>query len=294
MPPLILGAQLDQSDVCGKSVAGPEASCFTPPQSVFYSLKSLAWVIGWCLMGPAFAWGGTDIGEGTIVAAGFGYQVGEVSTITVKIYDVESGAVLSDDIYELNVKEDGIAKGPQPDERIFAGGVGPGATDLSNFVLRVYDARTGKFQWEGNLNLTPQDAVSSGQLVSTLVPRRATVTRIASVPASASVPSFLLRALDSATGGVMWEDEFTTDGRLRTDRIANRLASEGRRGAGAHPSFDFRIRMLERDGLRLLWEDQVAQGEADEEPQPEAVEDEARVLPTWPGGHERRMLEERI
>lgn len=294
MPPLRPSVQGDLSEVCGTSVPRHGLSRSRPRQSIFQPRQFTAWVLGWCLMVPAFAWGETTMGTGTIVAAGFGYQVGEVSSITVKTYDVKSGAVLSDDTYELNVKEEGIARGPQPDERIFAGGVGPGATDLSNFVLRVYDAKTGKFQWEGNLNLTPQDAASPERLVSTLVPRRATVTRTASVPASASVPSFLLRALDSDTGGVMWEDEFTTDGRLRMDRIANRLVSDGNRAAGAHPSFDFRIRMLERDGLRLLWEDQVAQGNAGEEPQPEPVEDEARVLPTWPGWHERRTLEERI
>lgn len=246
-------------------------------------------------MGPApFAWGGTNHGEGTIVAAGFGSQIGDISTITVKTYDAESGVILSDDIYELNIKEEGLARGAQPNERIFAGGVGPGATDLSNFVVRVYDAKTGKFQWEGMLNLTPQDAAGPGHLVSTLEPRRATATRVASAPSSASAPSFLLRALDAVTGGLMWEDEFTTDGRSRTERIANRLVPEGRGAAGVYPSFEFSIRMFEREGRRLLWEDQVAQGGADEEPQLEPVEDEARVLPTWPGGYERHAREERI
>ncbi|MEC4889216.1 MAG: hypothetical protein RI101_04070 [Nitrospira sp.] len=294
MPLFRQGAQRHQSDVCGKSVSGQGVSRSTPLPSRSHSLKSFAWVLGWCLLGPAFAWGGTNPGAGTIVAAGFGYQAGDASTITVKTYDAESGEVLSDETYELNVKEEGIAKGMRPDERIFAGGVGPGATDLSNFVLRVYDAKTGKFQWEGNLNLTPQDAAGPGQRVSTLEPRRATVTRIASTSPSASAPSFLLRALDSSTGGLMWEDEFTTDGRLRMDRIANRLVSEGRRAALARPSFELHIRMFERDGRRLLWEDQVVQGDEDEEPQLEPVEDEARVLPTWPGGHERHRSEEKI
>lgn len=256
-------------------------------------IKSLAWVLGACLMLPGFVWAGINEGKGTIVAAGFGYQVGAVSTITVKTYDVETGEVLSDDTYELNVKEEGLAKGPRPDERIFAGGVGPGATDLSNFVLRVYDAKTGKFQWEGNLNLTPRDAAGSGQFVSTLVPRRATATRIADSPSEASVPLFLLRALDPVTGGVMWQDEFSTGSRPRADRIVSRYVAGGRDVAGSHPSFDFRIRMYDGDGRQLLWEDQVAL-EENEGPQPESVEDEARALPTWPGIHERYGLEESI
>ena len=99
------------------------------------------------------AWGeiGTE-DKRAIVAAGFGYQIGTVSTIAVKVYDADSGDILSNETYELAVKEsDGVRSNRGP--RIFAGGVGLGATDLSNFVLRVYDANTGTFQWEGRLNL---------------------------------------------------------------------------------------------------------------------------------------------
>lgn len=261
-----------------------------------HSLKGLAWGLVSAMLAPSIAWSGTDAPKATIVAAGFGYEVGDVSTITVKIYDPQSGEVLSDDTYELNVKEDSSAKGAQPQERIFAGGVGPGATDLSNFVLRVYDAKTGKFQWEGNLNLTPRDAESSGQLVSTLVPRRATVTKIREAAVTVPQPSFLLRALDPETGGLVWEDEFSTDGkgRVRMDRVADRLSGDDGNAAGLSRSFDFRIRMFEADGRHLLWEDQFAQQDAEDEAQPESVEDRAAELPTWSGQTGRQMLRELI
>ena len=62
----------------------------------------------------------------TVVAAGVGYENAETSTITVKTYDAENGAILSDETYELNVREDAASADSQPRERIFAGGVGPG------------------------------------------------------------------------------------------------------------------------------------------------------------------------
>ena len=99
----------------------------------------------------------TDIGEtaerGTIVAAGFGYQTGDESTITVKVYDAASGEVLSEEVYELNVNEGNSARANSPRTRIFAGGVGLAARDLSDFMVRVYDAKTGRFQWEGRLEV---------------------------------------------------------------------------------------------------------------------------------------------
>ena len=261
-----------------------------------HSIKSLAWGLVGIMLGPSLAWAEVAPVKAGIVAAGFGYQVGDVSTITVKIYDPQSGEVLSDDTYELNVKEESATKGPQSQARIFAGGVGPGATDLSNFVLRVYDATTGKFQWEGNLNLTPRDAESLGQLVSTVVPRRATVTKIRETSPKSPQPSFLLRALDPETGGLVWQDEFSTDGnnRGRMERISDRQVSEDRDNSGVSRSFDFRIRMSDDDGRHILWEDQFAQTEAEEVAESEAVEEKALQLPTWSGQVGRQVQEELI
>lgn len=221
--------------------------------------------------------------SGTIVAAGFGYQIGDTSTIAVKVYDAASGRVLSDESFDLNVKEDGPAR---PDSaRIFAGGVGPGATDLSNFVLRVYDAKTGAFQWEGQLNLTPKEDPGSGHLVSTVVQRRATVTKVLAPAKAARQPLFHLRAVDSSTGGLVWEDEFSTDGRKlgRFERIANRPLH---RTAGEEPAsrtIDFSIRMVEADGRTVAWEDQFARQEAQDESSSSVPEERAQLLQAWPG-----------
>ena len=259
-------------------------------RSALRRLKALPWVVTASLcVSPMIHEGSAEVlpaqgaGKGTIVAAGFGYQIGELSEITVKVYDAASGDVISDDTFDLHVKEDTGAKGAASQERIFAGGVGLGATDLSNFVLRVYDAKTGAFQWEGQLNLTPGIDGGSGQMVSTLVPRRAHVTKIRTTTATGRQPSFLLRALDSSTGGLVWQDEFST-GDMRVagiERIANLINQ-----AEAAQTFDFRIRMLEGSGRDVLWEDHFAREQVEENSHP-AADDQAHVLPAWP-----RLFEE--
>lgn len=225
---------------------------------------------------------GRELMKGTIVAAGLGYQIGETSTITVKVYDALSGEVLSDETFELHVKEERGANAS--DERIFAGGVGLGATDLSNFVLRVYDAKTGRFQWEGQLNLTPVGGGGAGQKVSTVSPRQAFVTRIHTAETAMRQPSFLLRALDPSTGGLVWQDEFSADPdrAARMERIAHRRTNNGVPPSDVSHAFDFRIRMLDRSGRVVLWEDQFAQEEEEEETH-EAADDRASMLPAWPG-----------
>ena len=260
---------------------------FLPP---LRRVKSISWLAGaglCAMLVSSQVWGQTEAGQyagnRTIVAAGFGYQIGDTSTITVKVYDAESGEVLSDESYELNVNEGDNARSNRSQERIFAGGVGLGATDLSNFVLRVYDARTGKFQWEGQLNLTPREGSGAGQMISTLEPRRATIRRVHAGEPARRQPSFLLRALDPLTGGLLWEDEFSTDGAgsARIQRIAARMIGLDGQSTGASHLFDFRIRVFDHSGRAVLWEDQVSQQETEEETL-EAADDQAHMLPAWP------------
>lgn len=228
------------------------------------------------------AWG--EIGtkeKREIVAAGFGYQIGTVSTIAVKVYDAESGDILSNETYELAVKEsDGVRSNRGP--RIFAGGVGLGATDLSNFVLRVYDANTGVFQWEGRLNLVQPDWKGGGQVVSTALPRRAIVTRQV-VEAAMEQPVFFLRAMDAATGVLVWEDEFTTV-RTRIPRalqIAGRSIQRDSLPLESSHTFNLSIRMYDPSGKKVLWEDQLSKPESDEGLE-RSHSDQADILPAWP------------
>ncbi len=246
---------------------------------------ALAWAAGMVLaLTPFSGHAGGDFHSGTngsIVAAGFGYQNGSESMITVKVYDAQSGAILSDDVYELSVKEDNSV-GANHRERIFAGGVGGGATDLSNFVLRVYDARTGVFQWQGQLNLSPTDGLKGGKLVGTTVQRRATITRVHTVEKTLLQPMFILSASDTQTGALLWHDEFFAMD-TRNQRVPT-LAKPAKPAEGAPvvaPAVDFKIRMYDLRGQDVMWEDQLFQHEPEEETQ-ERPHDQATTLPAWP------------
>ncbi|QPD03245.1 MAG: hypothetical protein Nkreftii_001019 [Candidatus Nitrospira kreftii] len=249
-------------------------------------LAILTWliVVGFCLScSNNLVWGQeVDAGNNMIVAAGFGYQIGPVSVIAVKVYDAESGAILSDEVYDLAVKENdggGSTHGP----RIFAGGVGLGATDLSNFMLRVYDANTGAFQWEGRLNLVHTDRKGEAQVISTRIPRRATVMKAQAVQPAAEQPVFLLRALDAATGLAVWEDEFTA-AHIRIPRVQPIISRSNQPDGtftGSSRTFDFRIRMYDPSGQDVRWEDQLSRLESDDGTT-ESSSDRASILPAWP------------
>ena len=263
------------------------------PQVLEYTMaqsRNMFWRllgVGLCLAtmgGPAWGDVGADrnVGAAAIVAAGFGYQDGDDSTITVKVYDAVSGEVLAEDVYELSIKEEGSSTSKEQMARIFAGGVGQGSTDLSNFVLRVYDAKTGEFQWTGQLNLSVESESAAGQLICTVVPRRAVVTKVHDTDESdIPHPMFLLRAWDIVTGGIIWEDQFSADEKAAVLARQIGVDSAGFDGlALGADTFDFRILMFDGGGRTVLWEDRVLQRTGNDEIQG-MVDDQAQLLPAW-------------
>jgi hypothetical protein len=277
------------------------------------------WINGWTRKGfsaaliacamigsglPLIAWSAdlssfAPVSPRTVVAAGVGYENAETSTITVKTYDAENGAILSDETYELNVREDAASADSQPRERIFAGGVGPGSDGLSAFTLRVYDAATGRFLWEGllNLNAGDEESNSTHRVVAHLVAPQATVTQVFSRGAIDSQPQFVLRAVDSSTGQLMWTDHFSTEtGRLaRPERVGRAAVGQtDREGvAASSQQIEFRIRMTDDQGRKILWEDTI-EPTVEETDVIAGHDDAAEILPAWHGAGPDEMEKEEI
>jgi hypothetical protein len=232
-----------------------------------------------------------------VVAAGVGYENAETATITVKTYDAESGVILSDETYELNVREDAATAGTQPRERIFAGGVGPEADGLSAFRLRVYDSATGEFLWEGVLNLGVgnQESNSAHGTVAHLTAPRATVTQVRSRGVVGGQPEFFLRAADAVTGQLMWTDHFTTGAGAiaRAERISRAVVGQTEGLMGPSQQIEFRVQMMDDQGRQMIWEDTI-EPTVEEADMAAGFEDEAENLPVWRGEVPEEMRKESI
>ena len=233
----------------------------------------------------------------TIVAAGVGYENAETSTITLKTYDAENGAILSDETYELNVGEDAASADSQPRERIFAGGVGPGADGLSAFTLRVYDSATGRFLWEGLLNLSVgnQESGSTHRVVAHLAARQATVTQVRSRGAIDGQPQFSLRAVDSVTGQLVWTDHFSARAGTfaRAERVSRAAVGQPEGLAALSQQIEFRIRMMDDQNREILWEDTI-DPTVEETDVIAGHDDAAENLPVWRGEGPEEMKKEAI
>jgi hypothetical protein len=232
-----------------------------------------------------------------VVAAGVGYENAESSTITVKTYDAENGAILSNDTYELNVREDAASVDSQPRERIFAGGVGPEADGLSAFTLRVYDSATGRFLWEGLLNLSGgnQESGSTHGVAAQLVAPQATVTQVRSRGATHGQPQFFLRAVDSVTGQLVWTDHFSAGagGVARAERVSSAVVGQTEGSAALSKQIEFRIRMMDDRDRMILWEDTI-EPTVEETDMVAGHDDAAEILPAWRGAESEELNKEAI
>lgn len=255
--------------------------------SAFYVAIVVAALLGFNSAIPAWSADASPEKSRKTVAAGLGYQDADMSSITVKTYDAESGEVLSAETYELDIKDDGPPSS-RPRTRIFAGGVGVGSDGLSEFTLRVYDAANGRFLWEGRLNLSSgsNPDVAAFPVVAQVQPRTAMV-KVTGRTKTSGQPYFVLRAVNPETGQLAWADEFSADpANVRVERISRSVIGM----TGVIPQeIDFRIKMPDEAGQQLLWEDKVVSAIDEEDAIPERSDDSAGKLPMWPQGSSQRV-----
>jgi hypothetical protein len=218
-----------------------------------------------------------------ILAAGFGFQAADSSMITVRTYHAQTGALLSEDSFELNVKEEGVAEHDQNKGRIFAGGMGLDATGKFKFILRVYDAESGKFLWEGQLNLLRP---GEGGMTKTAILTRneRIVVHPTALKEKALQTLFSVRAINPITGGVVWQDQFVPGAKKKV-KAAVML---GERTGGVKVGepighvFDLVVKTYERNSGKLLWQDSFEELAHIDEPLSESEgEPRPQVIPLW-------------
>ncbi len=222
--------------------------------------------------------------HGEVLAAGFGFQGPASSMITIRTYQARSGAVLSEDSYDLNVLDDGRPSGQESPGRIFAGGIGLDSSGQSKFLLRVYDAATGKFQWEGQLNLRSQGEEGAASPTASLVPVRPSTWRASAQGPSAIQAHLSLRAVDPRTGGVVWQDKFIPGSHSKGQAqgiVFQQPSVSGVENSIGHV-FDLVVFTFDRVSGRLLWRDSFEElDEFDSRGSERDSEVHPQTLPPW-------------
>lgn len=196
-----------------------------------------------------------------VLAAGFGFQAAGSSMIMVRTYDALTGAILSDDAFDLSVKEDGAMGGDEWRGRIFAGGIGIDSTGKSKFLLSAYDAETGKFLWEGQLNLLRSDDDGVAKVKAHVTQNSAQAFIMMSNRPKALDTFFSLRAVNPITGSLVWQDQFVPGSRRRSQVQGVSIHEPYQVQTNNEMShvFELAVRTYDRGSGGLLWEDSFEQ-----------------------------------
>jgi len=192
-----------------------------------------------------------------VLAAGFGFQSAGASMIMVRTYDALTGAILSDDAFDLSVNEDGATGGDEWRGRIFAGGIGTDSTGKSKFLLSAYDAGTGKFLWEGQLNLLRSGDDGVAKVKAHVTQNRAQTLIMTSNRPKTVDTFFSLRAVNPITGSLVWQDQFVPGSRRRSQvqGVSIDEAYQVQTNNALSHVFELVVRTYDRGSGGLLWED---------------------------------------
>ena len=222
-----------------------------------------------------------------VLAAGFGFQAAGSSLIIVRTYDVPTGSILSEDSFDVSVKEEGAAENDGNRGRIFAGGIGADSQGKSKFMLRVYDAETGRFLWEGQLNLLKVTENGASKVKATIIPNH-----FFAVPAADRTPLavhslFSVRAINPITGKLIWQDQFAPGARKRPGSagVSCKSCPVSPVNEPIGHIFDLVVRTYDHASGILLWEDSFEEidrlEEPDSEPETNAY---PQAIPFWRPG----------
>lgn len=224
-----------------------------------------------------------------VVAAAFGFQAAGSSIITVRTYDAPTGTILSEDSFDVKVKEEGASQHDENRGRIFAGGIGRDSEGKSEFMLRVYDAETGRFLWEGHLNLLRIDDGGKGitKTGAVLIPNNPGIVRASSGDQERLHTLFSLRAVNPTTGGLVWQDQFAPGSRkgMKANGVDFKRPSVRSIHESVDHIFDLSVRTYDRTTGTLLWQDSFEQLDRIEAPAAEPDTNAyPQAIPSWTSG----------
>ncbi|MEX5212530.1 MAG: PQQ-like beta-propeller repeat protein [Nitrospiraceae bacterium] len=216
-----------------------------------------------------------------VVAVGFGYQQGSTSLIRIRTYDAGTGDPLSEERFELNVVGEDPKKSDTSGDRVFAGAAYLDSQTISEFPMRVYDARSGGYLWQGNLNFVtpgsgdPRQQTGAGGLRPS---RRLRLIRDATLSTVES--SLIVQAVDRLSGQPVWRQTFTPR-KDQSERVASESQTDRNETESDNRDYEVIVRSYDRETEELIWTDRLStrdevEGVAADEPE------RAQLIPGWP------------
>jgi hypothetical protein len=234
-----------------------------------------------------------------ILATAFGYQNDDSSTVLVKTFDLKTGALLSENSFDLPVAEETATGDGTGTARVLAGGTRIVSQGELKLALRVYDASSGRYLYEANFSVATEP--ESGALPTPVLGRRYNRASIRLTsgterkPESEESPLFLVRALDPSNEEVVWQNQFASAEAAmgKVERMRYHILPF-EKPIVKDQKYDFQVRMYNQRTGDLMWKDASAllvkpagSGSREEDSL-------GKILPAWPSGEREDAAVEAI
>lgn len=173
----------------------------------------------------------------------------------VRAYDGVTGALVWQD--QVNGGNAEVLAFTGGSGRAFAAGRLKNAAGDFDFVARAYDSASGSLLWQDQLDLAGGD--DKALALSLAKDRLFAAGSGNNAPPPGGNVDFLVRAYNSATGALVWADQFDlaggNDEALALGVVVGKVIAAGR-GRNAAGNDDFLVRTYDRGTGAFLWQDQ--------------------------------------
>ncbi|CAI4031330.1 exported protein of unknown function [Nitrospira tepida] len=215
-----------------------------------------------------------------VVAVGFGYQRGKTSLIRIRTYDAETGDLLSEERFDLNVVGEDPTKPESKGDRVFAGAAYLDSRTITEFPMRVYDARSGAYLWQGNLNFVTTDSGDPRQHTSAGMWSHSFVRPVGDATVPTVESSLIVQAVDRLSGQPVWRQLFTPK-KEQSERVALDSQADRTEADTDNRDYEVIVRSYDRDTEELVWTDRLSTSDVIDEVSGEEPE-RAQLIPGWP------------
>lgn len=224
-----------------------------------------------------------EMNQDRVIAIGFGYQRGVTSSIRIRTYDIITGDMLSEDQFDLNVVGGEPRESEPPGDRVFAGAISLTAAGLGDFPMRVYDAQSGRYLWQGHLNFVDvgSDDPRRRAHTSPFLPSLPAPARLVLNHSTPGIQSHLLvRAVDPASGKAIWQQSFESAAPA-AEVISGADLPNADPDVVRSRDYEIVVRSYELETGTLVWSDRLSTRDVVEEMIDEAASEQAQPIPLF-------------
>ena len=236
------------------------ASLFFLPQAAAKGAGgNLLWEDQFDLAGAADEVHAITVDQRRVFVAGIGTNAAGNTDFLVRAYDTKTGTLFWEDQVDKSGDFDNSVAITADGERVFAAGVTVDPTGNADFLVRAYDATTGIFLWEDQVDKAggPDEAdaivVHGGRVFAAGLSASVAGSNLGSA-------DFLVRAYDAKAGTLLWEDQVDKAGG-HDQALSVAAIGQGVFVAGisenAAGNWDVLLRAYDAKTGSLLFEDEV-------------------------------------